>query len=264
MIDIQKARIAFKKYISNYDNQNDPGFNLKVVHTYHVVDNASMIAKKLGLSEEDTKLAELIGLLHDIGRFDELKNLKTFDSIGNDHAMFASKLLFEEGLITKFIDTDKYNHIIKKAIENHNKKQIEEGLSDEELLYAKIIRDADKLDNYRVKQEEKIEDLFPGIVNSKEELENSLISDNVYNAVMREECVDIKDRKYPLDYWICVLAFTFDLYFKETLLIVKEKNYIDILIERLNYNTSKDKMNDIRNVLKNYIEKRLNDERIAV
>ena len=259
MIDLQKARIAFKEYTSSYDNQNDPGFNLKVVHTYHVVDNAIMISKKLGLSEEDINLAALIGILHDIGRFDELKNLKKFDSVGNDHAMFASKLLFEEGLITKFIDTDKYNNVIKKAIENHNKKQIEEGLSDKELLHAKIIRDADKLDNYRVKQEEKIENIFPGIVNSKEELENSLISDNVYNSVMKEECVDIKDRKYPLDYWICVLAFTFDLNFKETLSIVKENNYIDILIDRFNYNTSKEKMSEIRNVLNDYIEKRLNN-----
>ena len=94
MIDLQKARIEFKNYIHNYDNQNDPGFNLKVVHTYHVVDNAMMIAKKLGLSDEDINLAGLIAILHDIGRFDELKNLKKFDSVGNDHAKFASKLLF--------------------------------------------------------------------------------------------------------------------------------------------------------------------------
>ncbi len=259
MVDIQKARITFKEYINCYDNQDDPGFNLKVVHTYHVVDNAIMIAKKLGLSDEDINLAALIAILHDIGRFDELKNFKIFDSVGNDHAMFASKLLFEEGLITKFIDTDKYNNIIKKAIENHNKKQIEDGLSERELLHAKIIRDADKLDNYRVKQEEKIENIFPGVVNSKEDLENSSISDNVYNSIIKEECVDIKDRKYPLDYWVCVLAFTFDLYFKETILIVKENNYINVLIDRFKYNISDEKMNDIRKVLNQYIEKRLNN-----
>ena len=258
MIDLEKAKISFREYLSNFDNQDEPGFNLKVVHTYHVVDDAIMISKKIGLSEEDVNLAALIALLHDIGRFDELKNLKKFDSIRNDHAMFASKLLFEEGLITNFIDTDKYNNIIKKAIENHNKKQIEEGLSDKELLHAKIIRDADKLDNYRVKKEEKLKNIFPGVVNNKEEFENSLISDNVYNSVMKEECVDIKDRKYPLDYWICVLAFTFDLYFKETLLIVKENNYINILIDRFKYSISNEKMNEIRKVLNKYIEKKLN------
>ena len=183
MIDLKKARLAFKDYINSYENQNDPGFNLKVVHTYHVVDNAIMIAKELGLSEEDINLAGLIAILHDIGRFDELKNLKKFDSVGNDHAMFASKILFDEGLINNFIDNDKYNDIIKKAIENHNKKSIDEGLSNKELLHAKIIRDADKLDNYRVKKEEKIENIFPGIVNSGEDIENSLISDRVYNSI---------------------------------------------------------------------------------
>ncbi len=257
MIDLQKARVAFKEYIGKYNNQDDPGFKLKVVHTYHVVDNAIMISKKLGLNEEDINLAALIGLLHDIGRFDELKSLKTFDSVRNDHAMYASKLLFDENLIDNFIDTDQYNNIIKKAIENHNKKEIEDGLLEKELLHAKIIRDADKLDNFRVKKEEKLENIFPGTVNSREEFENSLISDNVYNSILKEECVDIKDRKYPLDYWVCILAFTFDLNFKESLLIVKENDYINILVDRINYKKSNERMNDIRNIVNNYIDKKL-------
>ena len=258
MIDLQKARKAFKDYINGYDNQAEHGFKLKVAHTYHVVDNAIMIAKKLGLSEEDTTLAALIGLLHDIGRFEELKNLKKFDSVENDHALFASKLLFEEGLITKFIDTDKYNNIIKKAIENHNKKQIEAGLSSKELLHAKIIRDADKLDNYRVAKEERVNNLFPGIANTNEGIENSLISKSVYNSVMNEECVDVKDRKYPLDYLVCILGFTFNIYFDETLEIIKNNDYINILVKRFNYTISKEKMNEIRDKINNYIEKRLN------
>ena len=257
MIDLEKTKLAFKEYINNYDNQNDPGFNLKVVHTYHVTENAMMIAKELGLSKEDIDLAGLIAVLHDIGRFDELKNLKKFDSVSNDHAMFASKLLFDEGLINKFIDDPQYNDIIKKAIENHNKKFIEEGLSDRELLHAKIIRDADKLDNFRVKKEEEIKNIFPGIANSKEDIENSFISDSVYNSILKEECVDIKDRAYPLDYWICILGFVFDIYFKETLSIIKKNDYINVLIDRFNYNYEKDKMNEIRNIINNYVDKKL-------
>ncbi len=256
MIDLEKARAAFKEYISNFDNQDDPGFDLKVVHTYHVVDNATMISKKLGLSEEDVKLAALIGILHDIGRFDELKNLKKFDSVGNDHAMFASKILFEEGLITKFIDTDEYNEVIRKAVENHSRKQIEDGLTDKELLHAKIIRDADKLDNYRVKIEENVENIFPGVINTKEDVENSLISDAVYNSIMREECVDVKDRKYPLDCWLCALAFAFDINFKETLRIVKENDYINIMIDRFKYTRSKEKMDKIKKVLNDFVDLR--------
>ena len=259
MINIEKAKSVFNEYINSYNNQDDPGFNLKVVHTNYVVDNAMMIAKELGLSQEDINLAGIIAILHDIGRFDELKNLKKFDSVGNDHAMFASKLLFDEGLINNFIDNDKYNNIIRKAIENHNKKSIEEGLTDKELLHAKIIRDADKLDNYRVKKEEKIENIFPGIVNNSADLENSLISDSVYNSILKEECVDIKDRKYPLDYWVCILGFTFDIYFKETLSIIKQNDYINILVDRFNYKNSNEKMNEIRNIINTYIEKQMNE-----
>ena len=259
MIDLQKAKMAFKDYINNYNNQDDPGFNLKVIHTYHVADNAMELAKVLGLSEEDVQLAGLIGILHDIGRFDELKNLKKFDSVENDHAMFASKLLFDEGLVKNFIDTDKYNSIIKKAIENHNKKKIEDELSDKELLHAKIIRDADKLDNYRVKIEDKIENIFPGVANSIEDIETSLIADKVYDSIVKEECVDIKDRQYPLDYCVCILGFTFDIYFKETLAIIKKNDYINLIVDRFNYTVSYDKMNEIRNIINSYIEKRLSE-----
>ena len=259
MIDLSKARIAFKEYINSYDNQNDPGFNLKVVHTYHVTDNAMMIAKELGLSEEDINLAGLIGILHDLGRFDELKNLKKFDSVGNDHAMFASKILFEEGNITKFIDTREYDNIIQKAIENHSRKSIENGLGERELLHAKIIRDADKLDNFRVKKEEELENIFPKLVKRIEDMENSLISDTVLNSIRKEECVDIKDRVYPLDYWVCILAFTFDINFKETLSIIKENDYINVLINRFDYKNSKEEMNEIRSIINNYIERRLKE-----
>ena len=257
MIDLEKAKIAFNKYINCFDNQNDLGFNLKVVHTYHVSDNAIMIAKKLGLADEDIKLAGLIGILHDIGRFDELKNLKKFDSVSNDHAMFASKLLFDEGLIRNFIDDNQYDNMIKRAVENHNKKNIENGLSEKELLHAKIIRDADKLDNFRVKKEEDIINIFPNIVKCSEDIDNSLISDSVYNSIVNCECVDLKDRIYPLDYWICILAFVFDINFIETLSIISENDYINSLIDRFNYKYSNDMMNEIIIIINNYINNKL-------
>ena len=259
MVDIQKARHAFKEFIKKYDNQENPGFNLKVVHTYFVSKNAKELANKLNLSEEDVDLAELIGLLHDIGRLEEIKAMNGFNSVKFNHAMHASKMLFEDKLIRLFTDDDKYDYIIKNAIENHNKLNIDTNLDDRSLLHARIIRDADKLDNYRVKKDEKIEEIFAGRVKSKEELEVSEISNKIYQTVLLEKCVDIHDRLYPLDYWVCVLAFTFDLYFKETLQIVKDNDYINILINRFNYKNiaSKNKMEKIRTILNNYIESKL-------
>ena len=71
-----------------------------------------------------------------------------------EHAEFGTKVLFQNNLIRKFIDDDKYDEIISKAIYNHNKYKIQEGLSEIELLQCKIIRDADKLDNFRVKEKD--------------------------------------------------------------------------------------------------------------
>ena len=168
-------------------------------------------------------------------------------------------MLFEDNMIRDFIGDDSYDEIIKAAISNHSRLSIQEGLDDRCMLHAKIIRDADKLDNFRVKKDEKIEAIFPGRVNSKEEFENSTISSKVYETIKIRKCVDIHDRVTPLDYWVCVLAFIFDLNFKESYEIVKENDYINILIDRFKYSDleTKKKMEDIRNIINNYIDSRI-------
>ena len=59
MVDMLKAKETFKKYISNYDIK-EPKINIKIVHLYHVAENARKFAKSIGLSEEEQNLAELI------------------------------------------------------------------------------------------------------------------------------------------------------------------------------------------------------------
>ena len=100
-------------------------------------------------------MARLIALLHDIGRFEQSKMSSDVYDIADatffDHAQYGVKILFEDNLIRNFIDDNSYDNIIYKAILNHNRLEIEEGLNEKELLHAKIIRDADKIDNFRVK-----------------------------------------------------------------------------------------------------------------
>jgi len=62
-----------------------------------------------------------------------------------------------------------------------------------------------------------------------------------------------------LDYWVCVLAFIFDLNFKESYEIVKNNNYINILIDRFNYSNAitKKRMEDVRKIINDYIESRI-------
>ena len=259
MIDIQKAKIAFKEFLEQYEDREHLSFKLKLVHTYYVAENARKIAEKLNLSREDIELAELIGLLHDIGRFEEVTALKQFDSIGFDHALYGSKMLFEQGMIRNFIEDSQYDEIIKKAIENHSRLELEEGLDERTLLHSKIIRDADKLDNYRVKKDERIEAIFPTRVNKKEDMEESFLSDKLYETVVNKQCVNIYDRVTPLDFWVCILAFTFDLNFDVTHKIVKENDYINVLVDRFDYKDreTKDRMENIREIINKYIEEKV-------
>lgn len=256
MIDIKKAKIALKNFLEQYDDKEHVSFKLKVVHTYHVAESARRIAEKLKLNQEEIELAELIGLLHDIGRFEELKITNELNNTRFNHGMHGSKMLFEQGLIKNFIEDRQYDEIIKRAIENHSKLEIEKGLDKRILLHSKIIRDADKLDNYRVKKEESIKAIFPTRVNKKEDIEESLLSDKVYDAILNKKCVDIHDRVTPLDFWVCILAFTFDLNFYVTYKIVKENDYINALIDRFDYKDkeTKEKMENTREIINKFIE----------
>lgn len=261
MIDLEKAKIAFKDFLEEYEDKSDLGFELKIIHTYHVAENAKKIAEKLNLSKEDIELAELIGILHDIGRFEELKITKELNSVKFDHAGHGSKMLFEKGMIRKFIKDNQYDGIIKKAIENHSKLKIEDNLDERTLLHSKIIRDADKIDNYRVKKDEKVEAIFPKRVNKKEDMEESNLSDKVYNTILDKKCVDIYDRVTPLDFWVCILAFTFDLNFDVSYKIVKENDYINVLVDRFEYRDeeTKNRMEKVRKIINGYIDEKTNN-----
>ena len=257
-MEFELAEKSFREYLKKYDT-NDGSIALKIKHTYEVVKKSEYIVNGLRLDKENIELAKIIALLHDIGRFEQIKEFGEFNDKKIEHAEFGVKVLFDNGLIRKFIDEDKYDNIIYKAIYNHNKYKIEENLNEKELLQCKIIRDADKLDNFRVKEKDKLEDMFPKIYNEKT-INYETISEKVYEDFMQHECIKLEDRKTIIDYWVCVIAFIFDLNFNVSLKYVKENNYIDTLVDRIDYKNTdtKQKMEDIRKCANKYIENRCN------
>lgn len=76
---------------------------------------------------------------------------------------------------------------------------------------------------------------------------------------MNHRLIKLQDRKTQIDFWICVLAFIFDLNFDVSLQYIKEKNYIDVLIDRIEYkdDDTRRKMEEIRNCAKEYLEEHL-------
>ena len=227
LIDIKKAKQEFKRYVEKY-NPKDEKIRIKITHIQRVAEIAKEIAQNLKLSEEEIQLAELIGLLHDIGRFEQIRLYNTFsDKDSINHGEFAVKILFADGLIRKFIETDKYDKIIKLAIINHNRTYIEEGLTERELLHAKIIRDADKTDIYSVLISANKKTIW-----GKEDLAKEKISDEIYREYIEDRRINYKERKTCADILVCHFNFVFDLNFESTKQIIKENKYIDKLYER--------------------------------
>lgn len=237
---------------------NDDKIKHKLQHTFYVVDNAEYLAKKLSLSTEEIELAKLIALFHDFGRFYEARDCKSFREDLNkmDHAALGAKLLFNDNQIKKFIDNRKYDSIMKKAIENHSKYTLDvTNMTKDEILHCKIIRDADKLDSFRAKI---VSDIYTMANITRQDIEYSTVSDNIYNDFMKEKTILSKNRKTGLDIWVSYIAFIFGFYFNESIEVVRNKNYINILVDRFNYknSTAKRQMEDIRNKANNYIKQK--------
>ena len=248
------ANKYFNKFINDNFDINDEKVSHKVKHTYQVVNNAKYICERLNLDSLNTNIAMVIALLHDIGRFTQAKEMKTFreDITNYDHATLGVKLLFEKNEIRKFISDSKYDDIIKKAIENHSKYILDDsGLSDLELLHCKIIRDADKIDSYRAKT---VDDIYTMANIYPEDIENSTITEKIYNDFMNEKTILSKDRKTGIDIWISYIAFIFGLEFKCSYELVKEKDYVNKLFDRFNYKLENKKMNVLRKKAIEYLE----------
>lgn len=260
-IDRKKVKNIFKKYTDNYDT-SDEKIKLKVDHTYRVAALSERIARSLGLGDDDTNLAWLIGMLHDIGRFEQLKNYGTFsDAESIDHAHYGVELLFEDGLIEKFASENaakdlkgtKYLKetavkseseeketkeiseldILRKAIWNHSAYRVEEGLSERVRMFCNIIRDADKIDILKVNYDVTLEVIYDV---TTEELKNSGVTDEVMKAFMEHHAVLRSLKKAPIDNLVGHAALVFELVYNESFKIVKEQGYIEKMLSYVSDN----------------------------
>lgn len=257
MIDIQKAIEEFEKYTSEYDMSNN-NIERKYWHSFRVMKESEYIAKNINLEEEQAKLAEIIGLLHDIGRFEQMKRYSTFrDLLSVDHGDLGVQILQDNDLIRKFVSIDKYDDIIMKAIKNHNKYSIEEGLKKEYLLQSKIIRDADKLDIFY----EGVE-IFWRDPKEIQEIENSVMRDSYYNNFIEGKVIKKQVDQNKLESLIVFVAFIYDLNFKASFIKLKREDYINQILNRFKFKKqdTKKQMEEIRKRANEYIQNKVKDD----
>lgn len=218
---------AFNEYVEQY-NKSDVKIYLKYVHTEKVAEYCERIANWLGLSEEEIMLAWKIGVLHDIGRFEQVKRYNTFkDALSVNHAQFGADLLFEEGLIRRFEANEELYELIEKAIRYHNCYELPEGLTEKELLFCNILRDADKIDIFRVNVETGMEAIYNV---TTQELKTSCVTPEVLAECLKGRTIPRHLHRTVADDLLGHIALWFGLKYNISKEIVKEQGYLEQLL----------------------------------
>lgn len=244
---------AFAEYVRNYD-PSDEKIKLKIDHTYRVAGLCQRIAESLGLSEPDVDIAWLLGMLHDIGRFEQIRRFGTFnDAQSVDHAEFGADLLFKEGLIRKFAEgyyeecelarsgNEEAEQIIKNnehhnkdtgllemAIRQHNKYRVKEDLTERQRMFCDILRDADKVDIFKVNADIPMEIIYDV---TTEELKNGVITKEVLESFYKKETVLKSVRRSAVDHIVGHISLLFELVYKESYRQAREQGYVYKLLD---------------------------------
>ncbi len=122
---------------------------LKLEHTLCVVDDARRIMEGEAWAEGARVMGEACALLHDSGRYSQLKEFGTFqDSKSIDHAKRGVQVIAGQRWLDE--TTDEEWKTVLAAVALHNKRRISPTVSPELASFVHLVRDADKLDIFRV------------------------------------------------------------------------------------------------------------------
>ena len=253
-MDRVRILAEFKKYTDKY-NPEDVKVKLKIDHTYRVADLCEIIARSLLLPDEDCEFAWLSGMLHDIGRFEQVRRYHTFqDKISVNHAELSAELLFKEAQLIDSFDQDKEidRAMLEKVIRYHNVYILPDGQTDRERMFCDILRDADKIDIIRVNCETPRTEIYDL---PEDAFTESFITDEVYEDIMESGNIDRTHSKTGIDYILGHISFVYGLVFPESIRQVKNQGYIYSLLGfRSNNPDTAGKMQLIRKKINKYLE----------
>lgn len=233
---VQNAKDFFEEYTTSFDNFNQEqqkNAEIKKNHSYRVADNCRWLAIREKKYSFDLEIAYTIGLLHDIGRFQQLADYKTFDdSKSVDHAEFGINLL-KDNVIFDALD-DEMKNVVFHAIQYHNKFELPKKLSQLEMLYAKLLRDADKMDILRVITEYySNQKKQPNHTLTWELPKGSVVSKKVAKTVLAGNQVLKDDLETDIDVKILQLSWIFDLNLRSAFEFVLENRFLEKIYNTL-------------------------------
>lgn len=234
---IIELRKWFNEYVDlfiNVDGVLPKNIALKKHHTKNVCKNIKNIAASLNLNESEINISEIIALFHDIGRFEQYRIYKTFsDAKSVNHAQLGVDILIKNNVFSK-LERD-LQELLLKTVEYHNQAIIPRHETDECIFFSKLIRDADKLDIFRVVTEYYLE-REKGVINKSIELDlpdNQEISEKVVRQILSKSIVSIENIRTLNDFKLLQMGWIFDINFPHTFFEIKVKNYIETISRTL-------------------------------
>lgn len=255
----------FEKWFYNYvagfyigQTLHDDNIRLKECHTRRVCADILTLADQLGLDEQQKLIARTTGLFHDVGRFEQYKRFNSYNDVGTiNHSLLGLEILAENKTLDCLAPHEK--KLIESAIRFHGDKDLPKNLDKETELFAKLIRDFDKLDIYFV-MVKRLDDLKK----NPEKYITTLgypAADNyslhIVQAVLEDKTIDYRDLKSINDMVIAIVGWVSDINFVPVLAEIKKRGHIGEFIKFLPDTA------DIRNIAKhieNFIEKKIKKE----
>lgn len=264
MLSTERCRNRFIEYVKDFD-QTDTMISRKVSHTIRVADYSKEIAESLKLNKIDVDLAYIIGILHDIGRFRQVTECRNYsDKIGLGHAKIGDIILFEENMITEFVDSREYDNLIRQAVLNHSFFKINDDVTGDALTFAKIVRDADKLDIFNLFT-------FDDPIQMGEDsgyVNNDLVTKEVKDAFFNGKQITKDNLNTLMDWFINMIGFVFDLNYKRSFEILAEKEFLKQIFSIMK-DIKKDNneliglLNDMEIYINNYIGEKVNKDTLV-
>ena len=241
----------FEQYMKNFD-MNNANIKVKYFHSLKTMELAKDIATNLGVfTEEEITVCELIGLFHEIGSFDKNPEFHIINDNNEDYTNKTLELLFTNGMIRKITPETKYDGIIKFAIYSLNKEGYPSNLNQKIVYFCDVLKDAHKLDTFRLAIN------YPYIDTRIESYPTAM----VYDEFKKFKTIPNKLTENNSDEVLLVLSNVFSLSSRYSYYILRENNYINKLIESLNFSDDEIKkfFTAIQKILNMYTERKIGD-----
>jgi hypothetical protein len=218
----------YNTYTSEFmgmDAEMDNAVTMKIEHTKRVCSEIDLLCESLNLNEKDCILSRIIALLHDIGRYEQYKNYRTFsDHKSVNHADLALSVLDYHKIMKEIPGEDA--DMVRTAVLFHNARQVPCTLNEKEQLFCKLIRDADKLDIYRIAVNYYTKpDLLKKNFLKEDSFYDTAISPEVCQGVYDGQFVEYEKIKTLNDFKLIQIGWVYDLNFPASFKLLKERKY---------------------------------------